>query len=176
MRGTDQVPRPKETKPSRLGQTERQRQAIELRRAGHTFDDIGTALGITRQSAHDLVMRALDAFKADTAELVAEHRALDVARMEEIVRILWPRVQEGHLDSVDRVFKAAQRKAALLGMDLKQPEQHLHLHEGQVTPIAENASRELMDQFRAWATGQAPAALPSPAPDVIEGEAVDGDA
>ena len=168
------MPRPKETKPSKLGHTERQRQAVELRKAGHTFDEIGERMGCTHQAAHQLVMRALDSYRADTAELVAQHRALDVARMEEIVRILWPRVQEGHLDSVDRVFKAAQRKAALLGMDLKQPEQHLHLHEGQVTPIAENASRELMDQFRAWATGQGPAALPSPAPDVIEGEAVDG--
>ena len=166
------MPRPKETKPSKLGHTERQRQAVELRKAGHTFDEIGERMGCTHQAAHQLVMRALDSYRADTAELVAQHRALDVARMEEIVRILWPRVQEGHLDSVDRVFKAAQRKAALLGMDLKQPEQHLHLHEGQVTPVAQDASRDLMDQFRAWATGQG--ALPSPATDVIEGEAVDG--
>ena len=168
------MPRPKKTKPSTLGVTERQREAIALRKQGLSFPEIGQRMGISHQRAHQIVAGALEEYRADTAELVAQHRALDVARMEEIVRILWPRVQEGHLDSVDRVFKAAQRKAALLGMDLKQPEQHLHLHEGQVTPIAENASRELMDQFRAWATGQAPAALPSPAPDVIEGEAVDG--
>lgn len=168
------MPRPKKTKPSRIGQTERQREAIDLRRQGLPFGEIGERMGVTPQAAHQLVTRALDEYKADTAELVAQHRALDVARMEEIVRILWPRVQEGHLESVDRVFKAAQRKAALLGMDLKQPEQHLHLHEGTVTPIAQDASRDLMDQFRAWATGQGQAALPSPAPDVIEGEAEDG--
>ena len=166
--------RPKETKPSRLGHTERQREAIEYRITGMTFDEIGKRMGITPQGAYQLVTRAMNAHQSVTAELVNEHRALDVARMEEIVRILWPRVQEGHLESVDRVFKAAQRKAALLGMDLKQPEQHLHVHAGEVTPVAQDASRDLMDQFRAWATGQAPAALPSPAPDVIEGEAVDG--
>lgn len=166
--------RPKETKPSRLGHTERQREAIEYRITGMTFDEIGKRMGITPQGAYQLVTRAMNAHQSVTAELVNEHRALDVARMEEIVRILWPRVQEGHLDSVDRVFKAAQRKAALLGMDLKQPEQHLHVHAGEVTPVAQDASRDLMDQFRAWATGQG--ALPSPAPDVIEGEAVDGDA
>ena len=166
--------RPKETKPSHVGNTERRREAVEYRIAGMTFEEIGKRMGITAQGAHALVVRAMNAHNAVTAELVNEHRALDISRMEEIVRILWPRVQEGHLDSVDRVFKAAQRKAALLGMDLKQPEQHLHVHAGEVTPVAQDASRDLMDQFRAWATGQAPAALPSPAPDVIEGEAEDG--
>jgi hypothetical protein len=169
------VPRPKATKPSTLGHTERRRQAVDLRRRGLTFEAIGKEMGgITAQAAHALVTRALEEFRTDTAEAVEDHRKLELARLERIVEIMWPQVEEGRGDAVDRVLKVAQRKAALLGLDLKTPEavnNHLHVH---ATPHPENADPTIMVLLREWATkGGAKPALPSP-PEVIDGEASDG--
>jgi DNA-binding Lrp family transcriptional regulator len=166
--------RPKITKPSTIGHTERRREAVDLRRAGLTFDAIGERMGISGPSAFELVKKALEDFRSDTAEAVEDHRRLELARLERIVEIMWPQVEEGRGDAVDRVLKVAQRKAALLGLDLKTPEavnNHLHVH---ATPHPENADPTIMVLLREWATkGGAKPALPSP-PEVIDGEASDG--
>jgi len=161
--------------PSKIGRTERRRQAIELRRDGLTFAAIGAAMGITPQSAHELVQSAIREFKGETESQVANLRQVEMERMEAIHEAIFPMCLEGDRDMIDRWIKLSTRKAALLGLDLKAPDQthqHVHVH---AAPVAADASRSLMDQFREWAAGQgSPAALPSPAPDVIEGEAVDG--
>lgn len=164
------MPRPKETKPSLIGSTERRRQAIDLRRRGLTFEQIGKEMGgITAQSAHELVQKAMREFRTDTAEAVEDHRRLELARLERIVEIVWPQVEEGRGDAVDRVLKVAQRKAALLGLDLKTPEavnNHLHVH---AAPVAADADPALMVMLREWA--QRGKALQAPAePEVIDAE------
>ena len=165
------MPRPKLTKPSNIGNTERRRQAVDLRRKGLTFAAIGKEMGISLQAAHELVKKSLEDFRTDTAEAVEDHRRLELARLERIVEIVWPQVEEGRGDAVDRVLKVAQRKAALLGLDLKTPEavnNHLHVH---AAPVAADADPALMVLLREWA--QRGKELPAPAtePDVIDGEA-----
>jgi DNA-binding CsgD family transcriptional regulator len=163
------MPRPKATKPSAIGHTERRKEAVDLRRGGLTFEAIGQRMGITRQAAHALVNNALLEFRTDTAEAVEDHRRLELARLERIVEIMWPQVEEGRGDAVDRVLKVAQRKAALLGLDLKTPEavnNHLHVH---AAPVAADADPALMVMLREWA--QRGKQLQAPAePEVIDHE------
>jgi hypothetical protein len=126
-------------------------------------------MGISVQAAHQLVTLAMRDFRTDTAEAVEEHRQLELARLERIVEIMWPQVEEGRGDAVDRVLRVAQRKAALLGLDLKTPEavnQHLHVH---AAPVAADADPALMAMLREWA--QRGKQLQAPAePDVIDAE------
>ena len=161
--------RPKETKPSTIGNTERRRQAVDLRRRGLTFEAIGKEMGISPQAAHQLVTLSLRDFRTDTAEAVEDHRRLELARLERIVEIMWPQVEEGRGDAVDRVLRVAQRKAALLGLDLRTPEavnQHLHVH---AAPVAADADPALMAMLREWA--QRGKQLQAPAePEVIDAE------
>lgn len=162
--------RPKITKPSTIGHTERRRQAVDLRRAGLTFEAIGAEMGITSASAFELVKKSLEDFRSDTAEAVEDHRRLELARLERIVEILWPQVEEGRGDAVDRVLKVAQRKAALLGLDLKTPEavnQHLHIN---ASPVYADADPALQAMLLEWAQ-RARGELPAPAaPEVIDAE------
>lgn len=167
------MPKPNAVKPISIGSTERRRQAIDLRRSGLTYEAIGERMGITRQAANELVRNAMRDFRTDTAEAVEEHRQLELARLERIVEIMWPQVEEGRGDAVDRVLKVAQRKAALLGLDLKTPEavnNHLHVH---AAPVAADADPALMAMLRDWAQrGKEPRALEAPpaSSDVIDGE------
>jgi DNA-binding Lrp family transcriptional regulator len=162
--------RPKITKPSSIGHTERRRQAVDLRRAGLTFEAIGAEMGITSASAFELVKKALEDFRTDTAEAVEDHRRLELARLERIVEIMWPQVEEGRGDAVDRVLKVAQRKAALLGLDLKTPEavnNHLHVH---AAPVAADADPQLMAMLREWAQRGKQLPAPPAEADVIDHE------
>lgn len=52
----------------RIAATARQVEALQLRGNGRSYAEIGQALGITKQAAHKLVTRALDATLRETAE------------------------------------------------------------------------------------------------------------
>lgn len=102
---------------TRLVATERRREAVTLRRTGLTYDLIGQAMGITRQTAHKLVMAELRQIAAETAAEADALRALEVERLDRLLQGLWARAQQGDLDAVDRALKIAARRAALLGLD-----------------------------------------------------------
>lgn len=101
----------------RLVATERRREAVTLRRTGLTYDLIGQAMGITRQTAHKLVMAELRQIAAETAAEADALRALEVERLDRLLQGLWARAQQGDLDAVDRALKISARRAALLGLD-----------------------------------------------------------
>ena len=91
--------------------------AISLRRAGQSFAQIGQTLGITKQSAHNLVKTALDRLADETREITEQWRALEADRLDCLQMAAWDKAMEGHLPSVDRVLKIMERRAKLLALD-----------------------------------------------------------
>lgn len=153
---------------------ERQNKAVQMRRDGATFDEIGAALGITRQAAHQLVHRALAEFDTSTTEAVEHLRREEASKLAAVHEVLWPGVMAGDLAVTDRWLKLSARASQLLGLDrsITQPaEAHLHLHT-EVSPSQGPADPVVIAGMRRWAEiarGEAPAG------DVIDGEAVDGE-
>lgn len=94
---------------------ERRARAIELRRAGVTFQAIADQLGYrSRGAAAQDVRRALAAVvTAPAADLVTE----EVDRLDAMLTGLWPAARRGHLGSVDRVLRIMERRARYLGLD-----------------------------------------------------------
>jgi hypothetical protein len=158
-----------------IQRTERQHQAVELRKAGLTFDAIGEHLGITRQSAHELVSRALAQYDTATPEAVEALRRLEAARLEEVHEVLWPEVKSGNLPVIERWLKVASRRAQLLGLDrsIHNPvEQHLHLHPA-VQISQADADPVVIEGLRRWrelTSGDA-GVVDGTARDVTDGEA-----
>lgn len=91
--------------------------AVTMRRRGLTYDAIGRALGMTRQSAHALVQGAMKAAAAELKEEATEVVALDLARLDELHRVAWKAAKGGDLAAMDRVLKVMERRAKLLGLD-----------------------------------------------------------
>ena len=157
-----------------IERAERQRQAIELRKSGLTYEAIGEHLGISKQSAHELVGRALERFDSTTTEAVEHLRREEAAKLAAVHEVLWPGVMAGDLAVTDRWLKLSARASQLLGLDrsITQPaEAHLHLHT-EVSPSQRPADPVVIAGMRRWAEiarGEAPAG------DVIDGEAVDGE-
>ena len=99
---------------------ERHLQALELRKAGVTYEVIAGQLGYANASgARKAVVSAL---KATLREPAAELRELELARLDAMLLPLWRRVQAGDEKAVDRALRIMERRARLLGLDRKTAE------------------------------------------------------
>lgn len=94
---------------------ERRIKALELRKAGKTYDAIGKKLGITTQSAHALVMSALEQIRTVTAEDAAKVRELELERLTGIYEKLYPKRDDPR--AADTLVRIAERRSRLLGLD-----------------------------------------------------------
>ena len=97
---------------------EKQAEALRLRKAGKTFEQIAQALGYTnRGTAYQLVMQAL---KATIQEPADDLRKLEAERLDALLDALWPTAIAGKWLAVDRCLAIMDRRAKLLGLDAPQ--------------------------------------------------------
>lgn len=102
------------TGPKRLAVLEKERQALELRKAGATFEAIATQVGYTNPSAaHKAVKRAMDRTIREPAD---ELRALESERLDRMLLTSWKLAIAGDLKAVDRVLKVIELRARLFGL------------------------------------------------------------
>ena len=101
------------TSPDRIKAKERQAQAVELRKAGVSYQAIATALDYrSRQAAYDAVDRALK----QLIELPSlELRQLDLERLDKMQRDLWPPGRD--TGAIHAILSIMERRAKLLGLD-----------------------------------------------------------
>ena len=95
---------------------ERDRQALELRKAGVSYDEIARRLGWrARGGAHHAVKRALVRTMQEPADDI---RKLEAERLDALLLATWAQAQHGNLGAVDRCLNIAVRRAKLLGLDM----------------------------------------------------------
>lgn len=140
------------TAATRIKGRENRARAVELRKAGATYEQIGQQLGITKQSAHEAVTAAMRETAQTTAETAADVIQLELARLDQMLTGLWAQARQGVPVAVDRVLRIMERRARLLGLDA----------EGPVTAAISNVTVEV-----AW---PAPDPDDQPEPLVIEGD------
>jgi len=103
------------TSPRRLVAVERQRQSLELRKAGMTFAAIAVQLGYKDQrGAFYAVNTALKKVLRPPAESL---RTLDLERLDTALLALWPRVRRGDDKAITTMLRVMERRARLLGLD-----------------------------------------------------------
>ena len=102
---------------------EKQAEALALRKAGHTFEDIAERVGYASKSgAFKAVMSAL---RKTIQEPADELRRLELERLDVMLKSLWPFILKGSPRHVEIGLKVMDRRAALLGLDApKQVEDH----------------------------------------------------
>ena len=94
---------------------ERQAKALELRKAGATYQQISDQLGYSNyKSAARSVKTALERLVREPAE---ELRNMELERLNHMLLTLWPRVQGGEYPAIDRAIRIGERIAALTGYD-----------------------------------------------------------
>jgi hypothetical protein len=101
---------------SRLALRERQRQALDRRLAGETYQQIADALGYkSKCGAYKAVDGALREVTREPAEAV---RALELARLDELYRAASPFAKNGEAVMIAACLRIMERRAKLLGLDL----------------------------------------------------------
>ena len=90
---------------------------VELRRSGWTYSRISQELGVGVAQVGLIVKNALLEIRKVTEESVEQLRQMELERLDEIQRALWPGVESGNLKSIDRMLKLMERRSKLLGLD-----------------------------------------------------------
>ena len=99
----------------RAEQLDKERQALELRRAGIDYQTIAERLGYANKGgAHKAVRRALN---RNLAVPASELRDLEADRLDRLQASLWRNALAGDLHAVDRVIRLSESRRKLLGLD-----------------------------------------------------------
>jgi len=93
----------------------RQLQALELRKAGVTYEGIAKQLGYKSPEAVFQAVKA--AMKSSLNEPANEIREMEVKRLDDMLLAMWPQVKNGNQGAVDRSLRIMERRARLLGLD-----------------------------------------------------------
>ena len=90
-------------------------QALDLRKAGATYDAIARMCGYkNRASAYQAIQRELQRTMQQPAD---DLRTLELLRLDDLYRAMAPKALQGDTWSVDRCLAIMARRAALLGLD-----------------------------------------------------------
>jgi hypothetical protein len=128
-----------------VSRAERAARALELRKAGMTFRQIGQEMGFTEQRAHAVVTHELARLNAKRAEDGGTVTRLEVERLDAMLAAVWPKALAGDLPSFDRVLAVLARRAKLLGIDAEKPATGVTMQNINV----EMTDRERADAIRA---------------------------
>jgi len=103
------------TSPHTIEVKDRLSEALKLRRAGKSYEQIAEALGYAGSGAAYNAVNA--ALREGVQEPAREVRRLEVERLDALLEALWPQAMAGDGFAVDRVLKIQERRAKYLGLD-----------------------------------------------------------
>jgi hypothetical protein len=102
---------------AKIASHERKLQALELRKAGASYQAIAEQLGYSGASGAFAAVKA--ALRDTLREPAQELRELELARLDAALLALWRRVQDGDEKAIDRMLAIMKRRSELLGLDRK---------------------------------------------------------
>jgi hypothetical protein len=89
--------------------------AVELRTAGHTYDQIATELGYAnRGTVYRVVANALE---TQTVDAVKGLRSLEVERLDKLQVAVWQKAMEGDVPSAMAAVRCIMARCHLLGLE-----------------------------------------------------------
>ena len=101
---------------------ERRRKALELRKAGATYEQIAHQLGYHDKShARKEIAEAIDRIVREPATEVLD---LELSRLDAMLVGLWTKAKGGDGAAIDRVLRIMDRRARYLGLDSPEKREH----------------------------------------------------
>jgi len=89
--------------------------ALEYRRTGATYAEIGHGLAVSKTRAYQLVTAGLTELNADLKETAVALRELELLRLDGIAAAHWP--NRANPRNAEILLKTSERRARLLGLD-----------------------------------------------------------
>ncbi len=102
----------------RIRTTEKTLKALELRKRGMNYSQIGKTLGCARNTACRYVLSELENLADKCREEAVHVRDLELQRLDELYLIAYRAISDGNdLAGIDRCLRIMERRAKLLGID-----------------------------------------------------------
>lgn len=98
---------------------ERRKRILELRIAGHTLREIGEQVGLTESAVSMSLTKALEMTQKAIHENAEGLRTLEAERLDQLAKGIHVAAMAGDLAAIDRYLKIQERRARLMGLDLK---------------------------------------------------------
>jgi len=123
----------------------RRLRALELRRAGCSYRQIASQLGVDLHTAHSDVMAEVLELRNETKHEAQDLRDIELARCDELTFALWPTAQAGDAKAVSAVMRISERRARLLGLDAPTA-QNVRV-EGDMTVLSRDELGRILDRL-----------------------------
>ena len=108
--------------PRRIEAVDKQRQAVELRMAGRTWQEIADALGY---ADHSGAVRAVqDSLQKTLGVPSAEFRELTLERLTKILQVQWPSMLRGEVQAAKLCLQTIGDMRQLMGVDMPSKVEH----------------------------------------------------
>ncbi|OED40295.1 hypothetical protein ACH42_17210 [Endozoicomonas sp. (ex Bugula neritina AB1)] len=107
-----------------LKTSELRRKSLELRTLGLSYQQIADQLGCSKSAAHKAVLHSLKEIADETKSLAKLNMALDLQRLDWIIREAMKLALKGDLQAMDRIMKAIDRRAKIYGFEAPQKIAH----------------------------------------------------
>ena len=109
----------------RIRTTEKTLRALELRKRGLNYTQIGKKLGCHRSTACRYVLSELENLADKCREEAAHVRDLELQRLDDLYLIAYRAIIDGYdLAGIDRCLRIMERRAKLLGLDAAEKVEH----------------------------------------------------
>ena len=109
------------TSPQRIASIAKQREALEYRKMGLTYAQIGERLKMSAQGAHNAIRSALTRTIAEPADDV---RRIELERLDAMFVPVYANAVGGDLDAISTAINIMNRRAKLLGLDAAEKREH----------------------------------------------------
>ena len=108
--------------PRRIEAVDKQRQAVELRMAGRTWQEIADALGYADHSGG--VRAVQDSLQKTLGVPSAEFRELTLERLTKILQVQWPSMLRGEVPAAKLCLQTIGDMRQLMGVDMPSKVEH----------------------------------------------------
>jgi len=109
------------TSPKAIKANEMSVKAVELRKAGATYEMIAQQLGYSSKStAFNAVNRVMQSTKREAGKEAFE---IELRRLDDLFMSLWPSARSGELGAVDRCLRIMESRRKMLGLDAPEKSQ-----------------------------------------------------
>jgi hypothetical protein len=109
----------------RIRTTEKTLRALELRKRGLNYTQIGKKLGCARSTACRYVLSELENLADKCREEAVHVRDLELQRLDDLYLIAYRAIIDGYdLAGIDRCLRIMDRRAKLLGLDAAEKVEH----------------------------------------------------
>lgn len=105
------------TAPAKVPAAIRREKTLELRASGRSIRAIADELGVSKSQVQRDIEKELKAAAEGRKKIAGLIIDLELAKLDALEEKAWEHITDGELSAIDRVLRAMERRAKLLGLD-----------------------------------------------------------